>query len=159
MISDLTLHLARRADACTIARLSRDRVEQGLGWSWTVPRVLRSMADAQTNVVVACTAAQLLGFGIMKYRDDDAHLLLLAVRAPACRRGVGAALVAWLERSATAAGIGRVVLEARLSNEAARAFYRYVGYREVQTVAGYYQGREAAVRLVKDLWLERPEPG
>lgn len=159
MISDLTLHLARRIDACAIARLSRDRVEQGLGWSWTAPRVLRSMADAQTNVVVARTAAQLLGFGIMKYRDDDAHLLLLAVRVPACRRGVGAALVAWLERSAKVAGIGRVMLEARLSNEVARAFYRYLGYREVQTVAGYYQGREAAVRLVKDLWLERPEPG
>ena len=113
MIHVLTLRLAGRADAPAIARLSRDRIEQGLGWSWTAPRVLRSILDAQTNVVVAREAAQMLGFGIMKYRDDDAHLLLLAVRSPSCRRGVGTALVAWLERSASVAGIGQVVLEAR----------------------------------------------
>ncbi|HEY8707314.1 MAG TPA: GNAT family N-acetyltransferase [Burkholderiaceae bacterium] len=158
MISDLTLRLASRADAPAIARLSRDRIEQGLGWSWTAPRVLRSILDAQTNVVVAREAARLLGFGIMKYHDDDAHLLLLAVRASSCRRGVGAALVAWLERSASVAGIGQVVLEARISNEAARAFYRHLGYREMQTVPGYYAGREAGVRLAKDLRLGRPEP-
>lgn len=156
MIRDLTLCLADRADAPAIARLSRDRIEQGLGWSWTAPRVLRSILDAQTNVLVAREAAQMLGFGIMKYRDDDAHLLLLAVRSPSCRRGVGAALVAWLERSASVAGIGQVVLEARSSNDAARAFYRRLGYREMQTLPGYYQGHEAGVRLAKDLWLAQP---
>ena len=156
MIRDLTLCLADRADAPAIARLSRDRIEQGLGWSWTAPRVLRSILDAQTNVVVAREAAQMLGFGIMKYRDDDAHLLLLAVRSTSCRRGVGAALVAWLERSASVAGIGQVVLEARSSNDAARAFYWRLGYREMQTLPGYYQGHEAGVRLAKDLWLAQP---
>ena len=156
MIRDLTLRLAGRADAPAIARLSRDRIERGLGWSWTAPRVLRSILDAQTNVVVAREAAQMLGFGIMKYRDDDAHLLLLAVRSTSCRRGVGTALVAWLERSAAVAGIGQVVLEARSSNDVARAFYRRLGYREMQTLPGYYQGHEAGVRLAKDLWLAQP---
>jgi hypothetical protein len=33
-----------------------------------------------------------------------------------------------------------------------RAFYRKLGYREVQIVRGYYQGIEDAVRLAKDLW-------
>lgn len=158
MIHDLTLRLAGRADAPAIARLSRDRIEQGLGWSWTAPRVLRSILDAQTNVVVAREAAQMLGFGIMKYRDDDAHLLLLAVRSPSCRRGVGTALVAWLERSASVAGIGQVVLEARSSNDTARAFYRRLGYRDMKTLPGYYQGHEAGVRLAKDLWLGQPAP-
>ena len=157
-INHLTLRLAGRADAPAIARLSRDRIEQGLGWSWTAPRVLRSILDPQTNVVVALDAARMLGFGIMKYHEDEAHLLLLAVRESSCRRGVGSTLVAWLERSASVAGIGQVALETRITNDGARAFYRRLGYCETRTVPGYYQGREAGVRLVKDLWLGRAEP-
>ena len=155
----LTLRLATRTDALGIARLSRDRIEQGLGWSWTAARVLRSVADAQTNVVVAHDSARMLGFGIMKYHEDEAHLLLLAVQADAVRRGVGSALVGWLEQTALVAGVGQVYLEARLTNQPARAFYAHLGYREIQTLPGYYQGREACVRLARDLWLGMAEPG
>jgi ribosomal-protein-alanine N-acetyltransferase len=158
MISKLTLRLAARDDALAIARLSRDRIEQGLGWSWTAPRVLRSILQAETNAVVALDGEQLLGFGIMKYGDDEAHLLLLAVHAECVRRGVGTALVDWLEASARVAGVGQVGLEARTTNAGARSFYRALGYREIQAVPGYYQGREACVRLAKDLWAERALP-
>lgn len=160
MIEHVTLRLARPADAQSIARLSRDRIEAGLGWRWTETRVLHSLADPATNVIVAQSAgtvsraAEPLGFGIMKYRDDEAHLLLLAVRADACRRGAGTALVGWLETSARAAGLGQIYLEARVTNAAARAFYAALGYLEIQTLPGYYSGREACVRLAKDLWLE-----
>jgi ribosomal-protein-alanine N-acetyltransferase len=153
MINNLTLRLATREDAPAIARLSRDRIEQGLGWSWTAPRVLRSILDTSSNVVVAQDGARMLGFGIMKYHDEEAHLVLLAVHEKACRRGVGTALVAWLEKAALVAGVGQVYLEARLTNDEARAFYARLGYLEIQTLPGYYQGREACVRLARDLWL------
>ena len=154
-----TLRLATRDDALPIAQLSRDRIEQGLGWSWTTPRVLRSIRDHETNVVVALAAGETLGFGIMKYQDDEAHLLLLAVRAERERQGVGKAVVDWLERAALVAGIGRVSLEARASNAGARAFYEHLGYREIQSLPGYYQGREACVRMAHDLWIGRAVPG
>lgn len=154
MISDLTLRLATEADALHIAQMSRDQIERGLGWSWTTQRVLRSIFDAETNVVVALEAGRLAGFAIMKYHDDEAHLLLLAVQPGARRKGVGAALVRWLEAAALTAGVGQVWLEARLGNAAARAFYKRLGYREIQVLPGYYQGREACVRIARDLWLE-----
>lgn len=154
-----TLRLANRDDAQAIAQLSRDRIEQGLGWSWTALRVLRSIRDRETNVVVALDASESLGFGIMKYHDEEAHLLLLAVRAERVRQGIGTALVDWLERSALIAGIGRVSLEARASNASARAFYLRLGYREIQSLPGYYQGREACVRMTRDLWIGRAVPG
>ena len=157
MISNLTIRLATSNDAPGIARLSRDRIEAGLSWSWMSPRVLRSIADPHSNVVVALDGARMLGFGIMKYHDDEAHLLLLAVRAGFARSGVGSALVAWLERSARVAGIGQVLLEARASNGGARRFYQRLGYVEIQALPGYYQGRETAVRLAKDLWLDATE--
>ena len=155
MIDHLTLRLATRADSALIAAMSRDLIERGLGWSWTPRRVLRSIGDAHTNVVVALDGQRLAGFGIMKYHDDEAHLLLLAVQAGDRRRGIGAALVIWLEKAALVSGVGQVYLETRMSNLQARAFYRQLGYREVQTVPGYYQGVEPGVRMAKDLWLAR----
>jgi len=154
-----TLRLATRDDAQAIAQLSRDRIEQGLGWSWTTLRVLRSIRDRETNVVVALDASESLGFGIMKYHDEEAHLLLLAVRPERVRQRIGTALVDWLERSALIAGIGHVSLEARASNASARAFYLRLGYREIQSLPGYYQGREACVRMARDLRVERAVPG
>jgi len=159
MVLPLTLRLAVRDDAPAIALLSRDRIEQGLGWSWTTPRVLRSIRDRETNVVVAAGEGPLVGFGIMKYQDDEAHLLLLAVLAEYERQGIGRALVDWLERSASIAGVAQVHLEARASNASARAFYQRLGYRETQSLPGYYQGREACIRMVRDLRAERAVPG
>ena len=156
MIGDLTLRLATRADAQGIARMSRDLIEGGLGWSWTAPRVLRSIANPDTNVVLALADSGTAGFAIMKYLDTEAHLLLLAVQPEAQRRCVGTALTRWHETCAIAAGNGQVRLEARASNQAARAFYRHLGYVEVQTLPGYYQGREAAVRMARDLWADGP---
>lgn len=152
MIADLNLRLAQRGDAPAIAALSRDLIEHGLGWSWTARRVLRSVADADTNVLVALDAASgLQGFALMHYGDDQAHLLLLAVQAAQSRRGIGTALVGWLETAAGVAGVRQVWLEARETNAVARSFYRHLGYREIDVLPGYYQGREASVRMVKDL--------
>ena len=155
MLGNLTLQLATRDDAPAIALLSRDRIEAGLGWSWTPTRVLRSIRDRQTNVLVARDAAGVLGFGIMKYHDEEAHLLLLAVRADRAREGIGSAMVGWLEKAALVAGVGQVYLEARAANGAAQAFYQGLGYREIQRLPGYYQGVETCVRMARDLWIAK----
>ena len=55
------LRLATRADAPAIATLSRDRIEWGLGWRWTAARVLRSIGERSTNVVVAGDGERVLG--------------------------------------------------------------------------------------------------
>ena len=152
MIGNLGLRLATLDDAAAIARMSRDLSEQGLGWSWTTQRVLRSVRSSDTNVVLAFEDQRIAGFAIMKYLDVEAHQLLLAVQPGAQRRGVGTALARWVEASALAAGIGQVYLEVRATNAGARTFYARLGYVVVQSLPGYYQGREAAVRMARDLW-------
>jgi [ribosomal protein S18]-alanine N-acetyltransferase len=147
----MNVRLASQADAAEIAAMSRDQIEHGLPWSWTEPRVLRAIRDADTNVVVAGAAGALQAFGIMKYRDDVAHLLLFSVRPEQRRRGVGSSLLHWLEAVAVAAGIGRVVVECRRDNASARNFYAESGYHEMAIAKGYYRGVEDAVCLEK--WL------
>lgn len=156
MITGCQIRLAVPADVRRIAEMSRDLIEQGLGWRWTPPRVLAALRSPEANLAVALRSNRLAGFGLMQYRDDEAHLILLAVEVPCRRTGVATALLAWLERCALTAGIGTVYLEARSQNRGARSFYRSRGYREVALVPGYYQGAEDGVRLARDLWLQKP---
>lgn len=153
MITDYQIRLGLPADVDRIAAMSRDYIEYGLGWRWTPARVLAAIGTSETNLAVACCSNGLAGFGLMQYRDDEAHLILLAVDADCRRTGVATALVRWLEACALTAGIGTVYLEARLRNQEARSFYRRLGYREIALVRGYYQGREDGVRIARDLWL------
>jgi len=151
MIANHSIGLARENDAANIALLSRDAIEQGLSWSWTPQRVLKSLRDVATNTIVAREASMLSGFAIMKYRDDDAHLLLMAVHASRHRRGVGSALLEWLEATARVAGLTSVRVEARELNFAARALYYKQGYKQVELLRGYYQGVDDAVVMKKML--------
>jgi len=154
-ISEHEVELARAADASRIAGMSRDFIEYGLGWKWTAARVLKCIRDPATNVIVVRDGGGLAGFAIMQYKDDEAHLLLFAVDAASRRRGVGAALLAWLEETALTAGIGVVYLEARERNAEARAFYRRHGYNEIARVPRMYRGVEDGLRIAKDLWVMR----
>jgi len=74
------------------------------------------------------------------------------------RRGVGRALVEWLLESARTAGMASVHLELRASNEAARRFYRALGFSETVLMPRYYDGREAAMRMILVLRAPGPVP-
>ncbi len=147
--------LARIADVVEIARISRDQIEDGLGWTWTPKRVAASVRRRDSLVVIARAGTRIVGFAIMRYRDDDAHLDLLAVEHDYRRRGLGRRLVEWLEGPALVAGITDVFLEVRESRRGARAFYECLGYRALDRIAGYYQGREAAIRMGRELGCHR----
>jgi ribosomal-protein-alanine N-acetyltransferase len=87
----------------------------------------------------------------MDFYDDHAHLSLLAVQPGLQRQGIGRQLLEWLEASARTAGIFSVKLELRAGNDAARAFYERLGFRERGRKRAYYSGREDALLMVHDL--------
>jgi ribosomal-protein-alanine N-acetyltransferase len=153
LIRNFEIRLGSQRDAVHIAGMSRQLIEVGLGWTWTPRRVIRSLQDRNTNVAVAHDGGRIIGFGIARYRLNEAHIALFAVEYASRRYGVGTALMRWIEETALTAGIGVVYLEARLSNVGARAFYQKLGYREIKTVPGMYNGIETGVCLAKDLWL------
>jgi ribosomal protein S18 acetylase RimI-like enzyme len=146
-----SIRLATAQDAAMIAEMSRDYIEHGLGWSWTPSRVLAAVHDRATNTAVVDEAEQITAFGIMHYGDETAHLSLLAVRPNRQQRGLGALLMAWLEKPARVAGIECIRVEARADNPNAIGFYRKQGFRESGRIAGYYRGAVDAVRLEKRL--------
>jgi len=153
MIVAPTIRLGTSRDVAPIAAMSRDFIEHGLGWSWTPARVEGAVRDRAVNVAVIGGPEAVMGFGIMQYGDDSAHLALLAVRPEEQHRGLGTLLLAWLEQPARVAGIARIRLEARADNPVAIGFYRKQGYCEIARVGGYYRGTVDAVRLEKRLAL------
>ena len=151
-MSAFCIRLACRSDAPVIAGMSRDLIETGLGWSWTPQRVARSLRDPNANVIVASVQQRVVAFALMKYLENEAHLLLFAVTPAHRRTGLGRALMAWLEETVLVAGIGTIELEVRARNAGARGFYRHLGFAECEIIDGYYRGVEAAVRMRRRLW-------
>lgn len=151
MIDRIDISLAIPSDAMSIAQLSRDAIEHGLSWRWTARRVARSIRDSETNVVVARRSSVFLGFAILKYDEDESHLLLMAVSPPHRRKGVASVLLTWLEETIHVAGISSIQLEVRSRNDEALSFYRHHGFHDAGLYPGYYEGVEDARRMVKDM--------
>jgi ribosomal-protein-alanine N-acetyltransferase len=147
------VRLAVPGDTRSIAQLSRDSIEHGLNWKWTETRVLRAIASSVVNVAVVHERGQLLAFGVMEYGDQTAHLVLLGVQPRERRRGLGRAVVTWLEACADAAGIGLIRVEARADNPTGIAFYERLNYRTIGRIAGYYSEFLDGIRLEKRLWI------
>jgi ribosomal-protein-alanine N-acetyltransferase len=154
---EISIGLATMSDAVEIALMSRDLIEMGLRWSWVPARVAASVRSPTAIVIAARAGDRIAGFGIMRYGDDDAHLDLLGVDHHYRRGGVGRRLVEWLEKPALVAGISAVFLEVRARNRAGQAFYERLGYRKLARIAGYYEGRESAIRMGRELacWADR----
>ena len=164
----ITIRLAEPRDAQPIALMSRDFIEAGLGWKYDAGRVLRAIRDRETLAVVACESGKgaargaISGFAIMELGDERAHLVLLAVRPSHRRLGIGQRMLDWLLESARVAGMASVHLELRSVNEAARRFYRAMGFYETVLVPGYYRSgegrKEGALRMLRVLRAPGPAP-
>ena len=176
----ITIRPAEPRDAQPIAAMSRDFIESGLGWKYDAARVLRAMRDKETMAVVACeggkgqtkgapggavagsVATSVAGFAIMEFGDERAHLVLLAVRPSHRRLGIGQRMLDWLLESARVAGMASIHLELRASNDAARRFYRAMGFYETVLVPGYYRGgegrKEGALKMLRVLRVPGPVP-
>ena len=135
--------------------MSRLLVEHGLNWRWTATRVKKSIRDRETMVLVASIEGALSGFAIMKFRDEESHLFLLAVAPKVQRTGIGTALLAWLEKSCRTAGMRNIRVELRAANLPARKFYERSGFRFARQLPGYYDNREAAVVMHRSLIKDR----
>src|SRR5436190_1783019 len=68
----------------------------------------------------------------------------------------------WMLESASCAGMSSIHLELRASNDAARRFYRAMGFYETVLVPGYYRSgegrKEGALRMLRVLRAPGPVP-
>jgi len=147
----ITLQFAAGSDAAMLAAMSRDLIEDGLGWRYRTQSVRQLIDEPEAVTLVARNGESLTGFGIMKFGDERAHLVLLAVQPDFQRRGIARRLIQWLVESAATAGMASIHVELRARNTGAYAFYRAIGFAETLRLPGYYSGRETAIRMLRML--------
>jgi len=124
--------------------------------SWSEADLAAQVARPQTLFLVARgaedpAAAGPLGYLLAHRIADELHVLLLAVEPARRRRGIASALVAHALAEGRATGARVALLEVRAGNEAARALYAGLGFREVGRRRRYYADGEDAVLLTLEL--------
>ena len=151
LASNTLIEFARLSDTTEISQLSRDEIEYGLSWNYTVQKLVQIIRNKSKNVVVARIDSELAGFGIMTYRKDQANLDLLAVKKESRRNRIGTQIVLWLEKVAVTAGAFNVFVQVREKNSSAFAFYESLGYQKLDKIPGFYRGVENGVVMAKPL--------
>ena len=152
---NIVLDFARPTDAPALAVMSRDLIEAGLGWAYRSDRFARLISHDETVALVARANGRPVGFAVMEFGDERAHLIVLAVSPHHQRNGIARRMLAWLLKSAVTAGMTSVHVELRADNEAAFALYRSLGFSETLRVPGYYRGKETAIRMIRMLRVTR----
>lgn len=150
-----------RLDAGWLAAV--ERVErEGQPNPWSRDQLLAALTNAQFQVWGITRAGHspdtLCGFAVLARQPFDAELQAITVSPQMRRQGLARALLECLCREAEAWQSERLLLEVRVSNQAAIALYHQLGFVDDGRRPGYYPAGEAGQRedaLLMSCWLRR----
>ena len=137
--------------------LAADRVSP---YPWPENIIVRDLVagDSRTSYIGAFAPADesmLLGYAVLGEENESGLLMNLMVLPQYRRRGIGAQLVVASAEFASSLGFLKLVLRVRLTNHAALALYRGLGFRCDATRNGFYSDGNVAgymsVKLPLDL--------
>jgi len=93
---------------------------------------------------------RILGFVMARIENPSCvHVLTLDVIPEARRCRIGISLMRALHRVLAKESIGIAVLEVSVQNRPAQRLYEKLQYQYLETLCGYYQGREDAYRMIR----------
>ncbi len=128
--------------------LAIERASYDFPWSEGIFRDCLRMGYG--SWVATNTLDEILGYGLMSYAMDEAHILNICVSQDNRRYGIGAYLLEHLMDQARQRNVGWLLLEVRKSNQAAINLYHRAGFHEIGERRNYYpahKGREDALVL------------
>ncbi|MEM2839375.1 MAG: ribosomal protein S18-alanine N-acetyltransferase [Thermoplasmata archaeon] len=98
--------------------------------------------------LVAQIDAEIVGFimGVIS-GIKQARILMLAVKDGYRRSGIASALIRSFKSSCTLKGLDSIILEVRVSNDAAINLYNKFGFRIINTMRAYYRDGEDGYRM------------
>lgn len=102
--------------------------------------------DSKTN--------QLIGYGGIWLIYDTGEITNIAVRPDYRREGIGSKILTLLTQICVEQGMDAITLEVRESNQAAQKLYESKGFLVCGRRKRYYQGKEDALIMTKELRKE-----
>lgn len=141
MEREVSLRDATRKDIESILAVQRASPEAG---AWPPSDYARALGDAGVICLLAddSRGERVVGFLVARAVADEMEILNLAVGMDYRRRGIGRRLLGEALARAHARGARKCWLEVRASNQAARDFYRALGFSEGGRRPRYYRAPE-----------------
>jgi len=129
--------MIRNVDATDLERVRTllASVPEAAVWSADYSRLA---LHGDLSVRVAEEEGIVRGLVVFRTMVDEAEILNLAVDSTRRRRGIGSRLIKDALAACKTAGVKRIFLEVRDSNDAARKFYLRMGFTEVGRRRKYY---------------------
>ena len=140
------LRAMNQGDVSEVAALER----RAFAEPWSERAFVDELAQDNRWYVVAEADGRVVGYGGVMIAEEEAHIMTVAVDPDAVRRKIGTRLMLALVDRAVSSGARHLTLEVRISNDAALALYRKLGFASVGLRPGYYRDEDALVMWAVD---------
>jgi ribosomal-protein-alanine N-acetyltransferase len=108
------------------------------GIAYGRPEMKFYLRSKGSHCLIAEVDGEVAGFILTEQSPKLAHVITLDVLEAYRRRNIGSLLLDAAEQAATKQGAPCMVLETATTNKPAIALWKKHGYREIETIAGYY---------------------
>jgi ribosomal-protein-alanine N-acetyltransferase len=156
LMSATVLHQIQKSDLAVRSLVESDLPQvmelECLGYSHPWPESLfRDCFKPQYRLWALIRGDDMVGYAVVNYMVDEAHLLNVCVHPALRGQGAGRYLLRYAVAESIRDGMVQMILEVRESNEAAAALYASEGFEEIGRRPDYYPdaaGREDARVMV-----------
>lgn len=119
---------------------------------WSAKSIQETYENNNACILGAYVEGELVGYVIFYYVLDEGEIARIAVSSSYRRQGVAEQIYAGLLDFCAEKEIGRILLDVRLSNEAAIAFYRKSGFADDGIRKNFYDNpKEHALLMSTDI--------
>jgi ribosomal-protein-alanine N-acetyltransferase len=108
--------------------------------AWSEDLFLGELAEVSISrdVSVAILDSEIVGYASFRFVGKQGDVNTVAVASDQQGKGIGTALMNWLESQATLRNVREIFLEVRSDNEAATKMYATRGYERIDIRRNYY---------------------
>jgi len=119
--------------------------------SWSEELFLGELAEVSISrdVSVAVLDSEIVGYASFRYVGKQGDVNTIAVARDQQGKGIGTALMDWLESQATLRNVREIFLEVRSDNEAALKMYAFRSYERIDVRRNYYGNTIDAIIMRK----------
>ncbi|MFO7927977.1 MAG: ribosomal protein S18-alanine N-acetyltransferase [Natronomonas sp.] len=145
----LEIRTAVRADLLSVFRIEKRSFSQP--WPYAAFEGFLGTSGFLIAEIDGSVVGYVLGDTVDAYGASIGHIKDIAVAPEHRQRGIGRTLLSRGLVALASAGVGRVKLEVRRTNEAAQSLYRKFGFESHHVIPGYYDDGEDAFVMIKHL--------
>lgn len=142
------VRLMTKEDGAAVAEMEHQLFSD----AWSEKSVQETMDQPASICLMAEKAGRPAGYLLAYTAADEVEIARIGVSKELQRQGTGRTLLAELEKLCASKGIGKILLDVRAGNEAARALYAAAGFREDGIRQRFYENpQEDAVLMSRTL--------